>query len=374
MGRMDFSAPYFANKRKYDKVVLRKCSHQGLMKYFFSIMFLACAAFADMDLFNDSREPKISVSNALLAKVNGNTISVLDVMKKMDMVLHQNYPQYADSSQARFQFYSTSWRPIFMEMIDTELILSDAEDKEMKLSDGEIREEMEGRFGPNVTQTLDKIGLAYEDAWKLVKNELIVHRMMWYFVHSKATQGITPQAIRDSYQKYLTQNPPFQEWAYRVISIRSDSEITTDAEELYRMLSEVGQSPESATVLQDWETAHPLSKVQLSNEYTAKDPELSQSHKAVLATLKPGAYSQPTCQISRSDNKTVYRIFYLAKKNDHPAPAFDAMASQLKNELLQKAVAKESELYLNKLRKHYGFDPGRLKETVSDDLQPFRLE
>ena len=344
------------------------------MKFFFSFLFLACAAFADMDLFQGSREPKVSVNNTLLAKVNGNTISVLDVMKKMDMVLHRNYPQYADSSQARFHFYSANWRPVFMEMIDTELILSDAQDKEMKISDGEVREEMESRFGPNVTSTLEKIGLTYEDAWKMVKNELTVQRMTWFFVHSKAMQSISPQAIRDAYHQYLVQNPPFQEWGYRVISIRSDDDNEAAAEELYRLLLETKQSPESASFLKDWETRHPSLKLQISNEYTAKDADLSESHRTILSSLALGNYSQPTCQISRSDNKKIYRIFYLSQKNDHPAPAFDTISGQLKNELMQKAVARESDGYLQKLRKHYGFDPSRLQETVPGDLQPFHLE
>ena len=141
-----------------------------------------------------------------------------------------------------------------------------------------------------------------------------------------------------------------------------------------RLLLERGQSPESAAFLKDWETLHPSIKLQISNEYTAKDADLSESHRTILASLSPGNYSQPTCQISRSDNKNIYRIFYLAQKNDHPAPAFETISSQLKNELLQKAVAKESEGYLQKLRKHYGFDPSRLQETVPDDLQPFHLE
>jgi len=326
-----------------------------------------------MDLFQNP-QPKVSINNTLLAKVNGSTISVIDVMKKMDMILHQNYPQYADSSQARFQFYSMSWRPTFMEMIDTELILADAQDKEIKLSDGDVREEMENRFGPNVTQTLDKIGLTYEDAWKLVKNELTVHRMMWYFVHSKAMQSVSPQSIREAYQQYLSKNPAFNEWVYRIVSIRPENNDATCIEELHHLFLDHGQSPESAPFLKDWEITHPSVKVQISNEFTAKDDEISQSHQTVLATLTPGNFSEPTRQASRSDNKNIYRIFYLVKKTDHPAPAFDTVASQLKNELLQKAVAKESESYLQKLRKHYGFDPTRLKETVSDDLQPFHLE
>jgi len=295
-------------------------------------------------------------------------------MKKMDMVLHRNYPQYADSSQARFQFYSANWRPVFMEMIDTELILSDAQDKEMKISDGEVREEMESRFGPNVTSTLDKIGLAYEDAWKMIKNELIVHRMTWFFVHSKAVQSISPQAIRDAYHQYLVQNPPFQEWSYRVLSIRSDDDNAAAAEELHCLLLEAGQSPDSAAFFKEWEIAHPSIKLQISNEYLAKDADLSESHRTILASLTPGSYSLPILQISRSESKSIYRIFYLAKKNDHPAPAFEALSGQLKNELLQKAVAKESDSYLQKLRNHYGFDPNRLQETVPDDLQPFHLE
>ena len=339
----------------------------------FFLCFIS-ATFADMNHQNFD-DPKISVQNTILAKVNGTTISVIDVMKKMDLLLHQNYPQYAEAPQARIQFYTTNWRPIFMEMIDTELILSDAQEKEVKLTDGEIREEMENRFGPNVTSTLDKIGLTYEDTWNMVKNELTVHRMMWFFVHSRAMQSVSPQVIRNAYRDYLTKNPPYQELTYRMISIRAESDddvaLATDA---YNALLATSSWDQATDVLKEWENSHPECKVQISNEYTAKDLELSEAHKATLTSLTQGSYSQPTHQVSRLDNKAVNRIFYLAEKKDHPAPAFDSLANQLKNELFQKAIAKESEGYMQKLRKHYGFDPARIKENVPDDLQPFHLE
>lgn len=343
------------------------------MKLPIVFLFLASTVFAEMNLYKNE-EPQISVKNMILAKVNNNTISVIDVMKKMDMLMHQHYAQMADSPQARMQFYSGSWRPIFMEMIDTELILSDAAEKEIKLSDGEIHEEVENRFGPNVLLTLDKIGLTYEDAWKMVKNELIVHRMMWYFVHSKAMQLVTPQAIRDAYKQYLDKNPAFCEWVYRVVTIRSDVDGSALADDVHRILSEEMKSPELAVNLNAWEQSHPDCKVQISNDYTVKGQELSESHRAALSALAAGQYSQPIQQISRVDNKAVYRIFFLKEKTDHPAPAFEGMTNQLKNELLQKAVAKESDGYLQKLRKRYGFDPARIKETVPDNLQPFHLE
>jgi hypothetical protein len=320
-------------------------------------------------------EPKVSVQNQILTKVNGNTISVIDVMKKMDLLLHQNYPQFADSPQSRFQFYASSWRSIFNEMVDTQLILADAADKEIKLTDGEIREEMEERFGPNILFTLDKIGLTYDDAWKMVKNEMIVRRMTWFFVHSKAVQSVSPESIRKAYKTYLEEHPPYQQWNYRVIALRAEENACALASEVHRLLLEKTQSPETAApFLEEWQRQHPGCSVSVSNEYSVKDSELSASHYEALSALAPGSYSPPITAASRREAKPVYRIFYLASAADHPAPAFEDLSLELKNTLIQQSIAKESESYLHKLRNHYGYDPARLKESVPDTLQPFHLE
>ncbi len=341
---------------------------------FLILLFSAATCFAQMN-FSPHPEPQISVKNRILTTVNGNAISVVDVMKKMDMLLHQNYPQFADSPQARFQFYATSWRPILMEMIDTELILSDAEEKEVKLTDGEVREEMEDRFGPGVQLTLEKIGLSYDDAWKMVRKELIVRRMLWFFAQSKAIQSVSPQAIREAYRQYLTENPAYQEWSYRVITLRSEEEGTELAENVLGLLATATAGVECvAEQLKEWEAGHPGTTLSISNEYVARDTDLSESHRSILATLSPGSYSQPTIQSSRLEKRPLQRIFYLKDKIDHPAPAFDELAPQLKNELTQKAVAKESEGYMKKLRKYYGFDQDGLKQTLPENLQPFALE
>jgi hypothetical protein len=329
----------------------------------FLLTFVLSSSFltADMNLYQTG-DAKISVQNAILAKVNGNTISVVDVMKKMDLLLHQNYPQYVNSSQARFQFYSNSWRPILMEMIDTELILSDAAEKEIKLTDGDVREEMEERFGPSILVTLDKIGLSYDDAWRIVKNELIVRRMMWFFVQSKAIQSVGPQSIKLAYKEYLGEHPPYQEYKYRVLTVTADQE---RAEKIHQELLASNQSLED--LLPTWK------ECSLSNEFAAKDYELSTAHQAGLASLETGQYSLPIAGLTR-DRKTVHRIFFLSEKSEHPAPAFEDMANRIKNELVQGAMSKESEYYLKKLRTRYGFDSSRLKETVPDNLQPFAIQ
>lgn len=333
------------------------------------ILFLFVAFGLAANPFKDySQEQKIAVQNAILAKVNGKTISMIDVKKKMDMVFHQSYPHLEDSNQARLQFYEASWRHVLMDMIDNELIISDATDKEVKLTDGEVREVMEERFGPNVMQTLDKIGLTYEETWKMLRNELMVQRMTWWFVHSKAMSSVTPQDIRQAYRLYLEQNPAYSEWKYRVVSIRVNEPNDALAEKVQETLSESGKEPDEA-MLKGFEA--PGIAIAVSNAFTAKTQDLSDIHKASLETLIPGAYSKPSFQTSRSDKKIVYRIFYLAGKTDHAAPSFENLSQNLKNELIQKAVVQESEGYLGKLRKHYGFDTDK---TIPEDLHPFSLQ
>ena len=325
-----------------------------MLKRIILLTFSAACLFAEVDFFPQQQQ-RISVQNKILTKVNGNIISVVDVMKKMDMALHRNYPQYADSMPARYQFYTSSWRNVLMEMIDTELILADAKDKEIKLTDGDVREEIENRFGPNVLQTLEGLRLSYDDAWKMVRNEMIMQRMLWFFVQSKAMSSVSPGAIRQSYQAYLQENPPYEELKYRVITIKGDSEAAMRA-------SRDG----------GLEGLMNLADVQVSNEFVVKGHDLSQTHREVLGSLEPGAFSLPISAVGR-DGKSTVRMFFLAEREAHPAPSFEELSPKLKNELTQKAMVRESEAYLGKLRKHYGYDADSLRETVPSDLQPFSL-
>ena len=135
------------------------------------------------------------------------------------------------------------------------------------------------------------------------------------------------------------------------------------------------QDPNAALeALKIWETNHPDSSIQISAEYRVKDKDLSDAHREALNSLKDGTYSEPVTQMSRAEKRPVHRIFYLIKTDDHPAPLFEDLASQLKDDLTNKAVAQEGAAYLQRLRKHYGFDAGRLKESVPDNLQPFQLQ
>lgn len=339
------------------------------MRYLLCLFTLSTLC-AELPVVDYADNHKIGTQNSILAKVNGTTISMLDVKKKLDLAFHQFYPNLRESNEARFQFYQTSWRSLLMEMIDNELILADAMDKEVKTTDAEVREELENRFGPNVMTTLDRVGITYEEAWTLIKNEIIVRKMTWWFIHSKAISGVTPQEIRQAYRLYLKEHPSYTTWKYRVITIRGEDPKTV-AQEFYEKILSSSESLEN--VLKEFEKNRPNCPVSLSNEYTSSDAELAHSHREALSSLSSGSYGLPIEQTTR-DQKKVCRIFHLKEKTDYMAPSFEEISPKLKNELLQKASKEISESYLGKLRKRYRFDSAHLKETLPEDFQPFTLE
>ena len=294
----------------------------------------------------------ITVQNTILAKVHTHPISMMDVKKKMDLVFHQFYPQLADSNQARFQFYTTGWKRVLTELIDQELILADAEDKGIKITDGEIREELENRFGPNVTASLEKIGLTYEETWNLIKNEIIVQRMSWWFIHQKAIAKVTPQEIRNGYRLYLKENPAYSEWQYRVLTIKG-KDSSSVAKQLQETILHENPSIEAlSTFLNDFSSS---CQINLSKELTSDDRTLTDAYRKGLELTPIGNYSKPY-EVTSRDQSKVIRIFHLISKQDHPAATFEEISAKIKNELTQKAAAEISAAYLGKLRKNYQFD------------------
>lgn len=332
------------------------------------------APFAEMMAKEESQE--LIVYNRILAKVNGKTISVIDVMKKMDLVLQRYYPQYAQSKVARFQYYSSQWRETLEQMIDQELMQADAEHLELKVSDSEVREEMLDRFGPAIIPTLDQINLTYEEARKMIFAEMVVQRIMWYRVNSKALNSVNPQDIKAAYKSYCAKNPTLDEWEYQVLSLRSLNQ--SISETLAKKAADLLLSQQvdlvaiSEQIKSETMEENPVT-ITLSPELKVDEKSIAQSHKDVLKALKPGSFSEPIAQVSRADQSTVYRIFHLKNHSKKEVPAFTKMAEQLKEELLQEAAIKENKQYIAKLRERLGYDEKHMMESLPVDFQPFAL-
>lgn len=318
-----------------------------------------------------SHTPKeIVVNNRVLALVAGKSITVCDVMKTMDVFLHRYNPQAMSSLISRFQFYMANWHKVLNEMVDQELMLKDAERMHLKVSDGDVREEILKRYGPNIMRALDALGLTYEEAKKSVHDEMLVQRVLWFRVHAKSLASVGPQSLAQAYQEYCNAHPGTQ-WIYQVLSVRSASEKIGKAlaERLFDILH-VGDTPFEQLV-QRLKEENPEAHVQLSSEYQVKDRDLSLAHKEVLQSLNIGSFSPPIPQVSRGDNRIVHRIFLLKDRIEHALPSFEDMAEKLYEERLQDVFVKERAQYLAKLRERESFDKNQL--FFPESFYPFAL-
>lgn len=328
-------------------------------------------------LFENSKSVHIFVNNRIVANVNGKAISVIDVMKKMDLLFYRKFPQYASSVEARFQFYQINWRHILREIIEKELIIADADESKIPITNGDIRQEMENLFGPNIISNLDKAGLTFDEAWEMVKEELIIRKMVSFRINSKAIKAVVPQDIRTAYEEYVKKNKIPDKWRYRVITVRGEdsSECAETANAIWHFLEEKSANIEN---LQEKAKEQSLvrnkTSVNLSEDYIHSEKEVSDSYKEILTTLKPDTYSKPIAQKSKVDHSIVFRILYLKELVEGSVPSFSEMEQKLKNQLTDQAVQKEAEDYMKKLRSHFNVKEEDEAKLVPEDFQPFSLK
>lgn len=343
-----------------------------------SLIVSTSAIYGETSLLGGGQEQQITVNNRILAKANGKAISVVDIMKKMDMLFYRQFPQYTSSVQARYQFYMANWKHVLTEMIDKELIMADAAESKLQISAGDIRQEMEALFGPNIIANLDKVGLTFNEAYDMVLADTTIRRMMYFRVQAKAISQATPQKIREYYDKIAKDNIRDNEWVYHVITIRHrDSTKAVDtANTVHALLVEDKVSlKDLPNAVKDILKASPKPPtVTVSEEYHTNEKELSDSFKKTLVTLSPGSYSLPISQKSRSDNSTVVRIFYLNSMTPGGTVPFSEMEAKIKSQLIEEGIDRESKAYIAKMRQHFDIQQDQIDALLSSDFQPFVLK
>jgi hypothetical protein len=328
-------------------------------------------------LFGQEESAHILVNNRILAKVNGKAISVIDLMKKLDIMFYKQFPQYTSSTQARFQFYQANWKQVFDELVDKELILADAEENKLPVSSGDVRQEMEHSFGPNIIANLDKVGLTFDDAWKIIQGDITIRRMLYYRINAKAMRQVTPQDVRIAYEQFAETNIRPDVWTYRVISIRTKDQAkgAEAANAVHHLLTEEKIAFED---LPAKFKEHPSSKDELqlnvSTAFVHEDKEVSTAYKETLATLASGSFSAPVVQKSRQDKSTVFRIFYLEELAKGGPVPYQEVENKLKDYLTDVAIGKETKTYLAKLRRHFDVQEPQKEEIASGDFQPFTVK
>lgn len=313
----------------------------------------------------------IVVQNRILAKINTQAISVVDVTKKMDFIFFREFQAYAHSNEARLEFYETNWRSFLDDMIDEQLILSSAKELKVTVNDGEVRQEIEDTLGPNVIAKIDQMSLTYPEVFKIVQNDLIVRRMVYVMVQSKATASITPSRLKESYEKYSADHPVEEAWNYKVLTIRAQNELAAIAASQILLKSiDIEKKPIDEALQK---IALDNIKITLSETMSRTAQSLSEAHKAILIGLKNKEHSAPIPSVKK-DDETIFRIFFLDDHTDGGKVDFTSLEEKLKGALIQEAVGIESLAWRKKLRRRYGIDQDYLSLMVPGNFKPFFLQ
>lgn len=331
---------------------------------FLIIPFLLTAAAPDIDPFLLQKDDhlKIIVNNRVLADVHGKAITLMDAVKRMDILFLKQFPEYTQSVNARYQFYQANWKRILEELIEKELVLADSVEVKMDVSGADVRQEMENLFGPNIIMNLDKIGLSLDEATKIVASDIAIRRMMFLRVTSKALGKVTPQATRSLYETFVKENTKDPVYTYRVLTVRNANgkEI---AESILGSVKEKGSLQEAALG---------VPQANLSEVFNHTPKEIAPKNMEVLAKMQPGQISDIQAQLSRADNSTVYRILSLEKYTPGGAPSYSEVESKLKETLLDQFMISVHEEYVKRLKRHYAVKDSDIK--IPDEFVPFTIK
>jgi len=307
----------------------------------------------------------IAIDNRVLAAVRGQIVTVVDVMKKLDMLFYQQFPQYRGSTEAKFEFYKTNWRRVFEDLIDRQLVLAWAEDREGHVSNGELREELEQMFGPNVMMNLYEAGLSVHEVQEMMRADILMRRVIGFYVRMPVISAITPEVIRVEYERQCFEAKKRTMWVWKSVTIRA-KEGDCSKEVAQTIAEELKETPPEQIKVSE--------KIEVfsSQTFHSKNDELAPSLQELFHSLSEGCYSEPVEFVSRSSPAKSWRCYLVEKKEHETLPSFSEIEGVLREHLAAPEIEEKSKEFFANLRKQY-----HVQQSLSSDkivaFEPFAL-
>jgi hypothetical protein len=349
----------------------------------FKFLFLGLATLtaglqsAPFDYYQTQKNSsaKLIINNRPLVKIHGKTISVMDVKKKMDIFLHENHPETIDNPLLAHQYYSQSWRTTLQEMINTELILMESEELKYDIPDGDISQELETRFGPNVVQRLDRMSLTLDEAKTLIKEDIISKNMSWYRVWARVHQLVSPETIKKQYEHYLATADREDHWKYQTLTVRGTDRDNTLAisEKIHLYLQQHPHALFSDAAKNLGNTLPPSVSLSVSGDFDQRSNQLSPEYLAILSRLPITDFSEPFEQKSKSDGSTVFRFFQVKNHEKVALKSLDELVPAIRGKLLQEYGQRQMDEYFGKLRKRFCCEDLIVDSLFERSYQPFSI-
>lgn len=312
----------------------------------------------------------IVIENRVLATVRDQTITVVDVVKKLDMIFRQQFPQYRHVPEARYEFYRANWRRVFEELVDRQLIVSFSEEKHFGVTNGDVRQELEETFGPHVMMNLYEEGLSLHDAHEMMKADILLRRAMSFYVHSPVLAAITPEVLRGAYRGRIEEVKQKQGWIWRAVTVKSKKgDCPRDvADAVWNLLEREHQTLDGIT------SGLPEGiEVSISQVFRSEQKDVAPNVRQILEKLPVRSFSDPQLWNSRSDPHQSWRCYIVDERFEQSVPTFFELEPALRQEIASPEITKRTLEFFDDLRKQY-----HVKHVFSSEqlvaFEPFQLK
>lgn len=333
------------------------------------LVSLACLSgvYADVP---PSRKSAVVVENKVLATVRDQVITVVDVMKKLDMVFCQQFPQYRAVPEARYEFYRSNWRRVFEELVDRQLVLLLAEEKQFGVTNGDIREELEEVFGPNVMMNLYEEGLSMHEVHEMMKADILSRRIISFYVHAPVLNYITPEVLRAAYLKKIEQLQGKQGWIWRTATVKAKGKDCP--KEVADLAWKLLETDHLSTDLVASKLPEGIELV-VSQPFRSEQKEVAPAIQQVLEQLPLHSFSAPISFTNRSDPHQSWRCYIVDDRVESKVPSFPELEPALRDEIASPEITKRTIDFFADLRKQY-----HVKTVLSSEqllaFEPFQLK
>jgi len=300
----------------------------------------------------------VSVNNRILTTVNGKSITLVDVVKKMDLQMLEHHRHHMKDPSFRYQFYLENWRQTFSDMLDKELVLLSASDYKMPLSPGDVRQEMDELFGQDILQGVEMAGLSYDEAEEIVRNEILTRRMLMWKVEAGVRASITPKEIVEAYTLYLQDIERDRKFSYHVLTVKGEKEeeALSKAQEIKSFIGKKPLEELGCTV---------------SSLFIQKHKEMAKTVLEKLMPLQNGESSNIVS--SKKGEEYVCKIYFLKERKDATPSSFEDMEAPLKHTIFQKKLVQKMDGYFKELRASYSVNVDAIMKDLPSDFQPFSI-
>lgn len=317
------------------------------MKKILITLFLVCSLF--------SEGPTAVLSNRPMAQVGGTTITLLDVVHKMNLQLVSTQPQAFDNPQMLQSYYTQYWKVALEGCIEDELLFLEGEDKKLSVKESQIQESLDQLVPMPFAKNLERINLTLAQAKILAKKSFYRRQLEGYFLYSSALLQLTPHRIKSAYIAYLNENPPEDVWQYRIVTASAKKSTLVNRKEISNdLVKTVDLSLSDFPMHPQWKTFSLVSRMEsmfppdqqfsISKPFQVTTNKLSEKYKSALSKISSGGITPLSTK----------KLLYLEKKMKTSVPTLDEFEKKMKNNLLNDQIQETRKPFFDDLSSTHG--------------------